>query len=63
VIAQADAKTGVATKSVPLFTQASGLSTAATTFTMAAGSSNASVFTSFTKANGSSQDKFELFSF
>ena len=62
-IAKADAKTQIPTKSVPLFTQASGLSSAAVTFTMAAGSSNASVFTSFTKANGSSQDKFELFSF
>ena len=63
VIAQADAKTGISTKSVPLYTQASGLSTAATTFTMAAGSSKASVFTAFTKANGQVQSKFELFSF
>ena len=62
-IAQSDAKTGIATKDVPLFTKAGGLSTAATTFTMAAGSSNASVFTDFTKANGTQQSKFELFSF
>jgi hypothetical protein len=62
-IAASDAKTGVVTKTVPLFTQAGGLSTAATTFTMAAGSSNASVFTAFTKANGTAQSKFELFSF
>ena len=62
-IAQADSKTGVVTKSVPFFTNAGGLSSAATTFTMAAGSSNASVFTSFTKANGTQQSKFELFSF
>lgn len=63
IIQKADSKTGISTKSVPLFTQASGLSTAATTFTMAAGSSNASVFTAFTKANGDTQSKFELFSF
>ena len=63
IIQKADSKTGISTKSVPLFTQVSGLSTAATTFTMAAGSSNASVFTAFTKANGDTQSKFELFSF
>jgi len=62
-IAQSDARTGVATRDVPLFTKAGGLSTAAVTFTMAAGSSNASVFTDFTKANGTQQSKFELFSF
>jgi len=62
-IAAADANTGVVTKSVPLFTAAGGLSSAATTFTMAAGSSQASVFTAFTKANGTTQSKFELFSF
>ena len=62
-IAAADANTGVVTKSVPLFTAAGGLSTAAVTFTMAAGSSQASVFTAFTKANGTTQSKFELFSF
>ena len=54
---------GVATKDVPLFTKTGGLGTAATTFTMAAGSSNASVFTQFKKANGTTQAKFELFSF
>jgi hypothetical protein len=62
-IAQADTVTGIATKSVPLFTQAGGLSTAAVTFTMAAGSSRASVFTNFTRANGTNQTRFELFSF
>ena len=62
-IAKADSVTGIPTKSVPLFTQAGGLSTAAVTFTMAAGSSNASVFTNFTKSNGNAQGKFELFSF
>ncbi len=62
-IAQSDTKTGIATKDVPLFTKAGGLGSAATTFTMAAGSSNASVFTDFTKANGTQQSKFELFSF
>ena len=54
---------GIATKEVNLFTKAGGLVTAAVTFTMAAGSSNASVFTNFTKANGAQQSKFELFSF
>ena len=61
-IAESNAE-GIATKDVKLFTQAGGLVTAAATFTMAAGSSNASVFTDFTKANGTQQSKFELFSF
>ena len=54
---------GTVTKSVPFFTQAGGLSTANTTFTMAAGSSKSSVFTAFKKADGSTQGRFELFSF
>jgi len=62
-IAKADAATGIAVRSVPLFTQAGGLVTAATTFTMAATSSKTSVFTQFTKSNGSAQARFELFSF
>ena len=54
---------GIATRAVPLYTQTSGLGSPATTFTMAASSSRTSVFTSFTKASGAAQDKFELFSF
>ena len=61
-IAAADSVTGVAVKSVPLFTAAGGLGSAATTFKMAA-SSIVTVFTSFTKANGSSQSKLALFTF
>ena len=63
IISKADASTSIPTKTVPLFTQTSGLSTAAINFTMAAGSSNASVFTNFTKSDGNNQAKFELFSF
>ena len=61
-IAQSDAG-GTTTKDVPFFTAAGGLSSANTTFTMAAGSSRASVFTDFTKADGTQQSRFELFSF
>jgi len=63
VISKADAKTGIPTKSVPLYTQASGLSTPAINFTMAATTSRAAVFTNFTKADGNTQNKFELFTF
>ena len=63
VIAKADAATGIAVRSVPLFTQDGGLSTAAVTFTMAATSSKTSVFTQFTKSDGNAQGRFELFSF
>jgi hypothetical protein len=54
---------GTVTKTVPFFTQAGGLGSANATFTMAAGSSKSSVFTSFKKADGSTQGRFELFSF
>jgi len=61
-IAAADSATGVAVKDVPLFTVAGGLSSAAVTFTMAA-SSNITVFNSFTRADGSAQNKLALFTF
>ena len=63
-IAQSDSATGIVTKSVPIYTQNSGLSTPAATFTMSAGGGlGGSVFQAFTKANGTTQGKFELFSF
>jgi hypothetical protein len=63
VISKADAKTSIPTKTVPLYTQSSGLSTPAINFTMAATTSRAAVFTNFTKADGNAQNKFELFTF
>ena len=63
-IAQSDSDTGIATRTVDFFTAAGGLSTAATTFTFAASSGvGAQVFTSFTKSDGSTAGKFELFTF
>jgi len=63
-IAESDADTGIATRSVPLFTAAGGLDTAAKTFTFAAQSGRgAQVFSSFKKADGSTAGKFELFTF
>lgn len=63
-IAPSDAVTGIVTKSVPLFTVTSGLSTAAVEFTMSAGGGlGGSVFKNFTKANGDIQGRFELFTF
>ena len=62
-IAKSDAS-GVATRDVPLFTASGGLSTAATTFTMAATSGKgANVFTSFKKSDGTTAGRVELFSF
>ena len=63
-IAQSDADTGIATRSVPLFTASGGLDTAATTFTFAAQSGRgAQVFTAFKKSDGTTAGKFELFTF
>lgn len=63
-IAQSDSDTGIATRTVNFFTAAGGLSTAATTFTFAASSGvGAQVFTGFTKSDGSTAGKFELFTF
>ena len=63
-IAESDADTGIATRSVPLFTAAGGLSTSAKTFTFAAQSGRgAQVFSSFKKADGTTAGKFEIFTF
>lgn len=62
-IAKADSKTGITTRTVPLFTQASGLSTPAINFTMAGSSARTAVFTQFTKSDGNQQGRFELFNF
>ena len=63
-IAQSDSDTGIATRTVNFFTAVGGLSTAATTFTFAASSGvGAQVFTGFTKSDGSTAGKFELFTF
>ena len=57
-IAQSDADTGIATRSVPLFTASGGLSTAATTFTFAAQSGRgAQVFQAFKKSDGTTAIK------
>jgi len=64
-IASADTATGLAVRNIPLFTQSSGLSTAAATFKFSAGS-NASVFQSnqtFTLSNGTNSNRLTLFQF
>ena len=63
-IAQSDADTGIATRSVSLFTASGGLDTAAATFTFAAQSGRgAQVFTAFKKSDGTTAGKCELFTF
>jgi len=64
-IASADSATGLAVRNIPLFTQNSGLGTAAATFKFSAGS-NASVFQSnqiFTLSNGTNSNRLTLFQF
>ena len=64
-IASADATTGLAVRNVSLFTQTSGLSTAAATFKFSAGSQS-TVFQknhTFTLASGSASSQFTLFQF
>jgi hypothetical protein len=64
-IAAADTATGLAVRNIPLFTQASGLSTAAKTFKFSAGS-NATVFQAnhtFTLSSGASSTQIALFLF
>jgi len=58
-IATADADTGISTRAVPLFTQASGLGTAAASFIFKTGNELGQlIFTSFTMDNGQSVSNF-----
>ena len=64
-IASADTATGLAVRNIPLFTQNSGLGTAAKTFKFSAGS-NATVFQAnhtFTLSSGASSSQIALFLF